>query len=208
MAMVAPAPTALQRGGARPTAVYALLLANIAIFIGDHVLQLRPLHGLYLYHRSWCWWQPLSACFCHASRAHLSGNLFLLLLFGRSVEDELGWAGLLFSYAFCGIAASAASLLLLPAATVSMGASGAVFGLFAVSIASRLSWHDLDWRGLLEVVVLAEFVVGRVLSEMRTAAAGGVAGVNHVAHLSGAAAGLAFVLALRAAVGKGDGVPA
>jgi len=129
----------------------------------------------------------------------------LLLLFGRSVEDELGWLGLLFSYAFCGVAASIASLILLPTSTVSLGASGAVFGLFAVSIVSRLSWRDLDWRGLVEVAVLGEFVIGRVLSEIQTATSGGIAGVNHVAHLSGAAAGLVLVVLLRGLVGKMEG---
>ena len=129
-----------------PTAVYALLVANIALFVADKVLRLGAVRKLYLYHTGWAWWQPLSATFCHASRAHLSGNAFLLLLFGRSVEDELGWVGLLLSYAFCGVAANLASLVLLPAATVSLGASGAVFGLFAVSVLARLSWRDLDWR--------------------------------------------------------------
>ena len=100
------------------TAVYALLVLNIALFVTDKVLRLGAVRQLYLYHAGWRWWQPLSATFCHANRAHLSGNAFLLLLFGRSVEDELGWAGLVLSYAFCGIFANLASLVLLPASTV------------------------------------------------------------------------------------------
>jgi len=130
-----------------------------------------------------------------------------LLLFGRSVEDDLGWGGLLFAYAFCGIAANLVSLVVLPAATVSVGASGAVFGLFAVSILTRLSWRDLDWRKIVEVAVLGDFVFGRVLSEIRTAATGGIAGVNHVAHLSGAAAGVAMVLVLRGSIAKMESGP-
>lgn len=180
-----------------PTAVYALLVANIALFVADKVLRLGVVRTLYLYHTGWAWWQPLSATFCHASRAHLSGNAFLLLLFGRSVEDELGWVGLLLSYAFCGVAANLASLVLLPAATVSLGASGAVFGLFAVSVLARLSWRDLDWRKVVEVAVLGQFAFGQVIKEAQVAAGGGVAGTNHVAHLSGAAAGVLLVTAVR-----------
>lgn len=180
-----------------PTAVYALLVANIALFVADKVLRLGAVRKLYLYHTGWAWWQPLSATFCHASRAHLSGNAFLLLLFGRSVEDELGWVGLLLSYAFCGVAANLASLVLLPAATVSLGASGAVFGLFAVSVLARLSWRDLDWRKVVEVAVLGQFAFGQVIKEAQVAAGGGVAGTNHVAHLSGAAAGVLLVTAVR-----------
>ena len=180
-----------------PTAVYALLVANIALFVADKVLGLAAVRKLYLYHTGWAWWQPLSATFCHASRAHLSGNAFLLLLFGRSVEDELGWVGLLLSYAFCGVAANLVSLFLLPAATVGLGASGAVFGLFAVSVLARLSWRDLDWRKVVEVAVLGQFAFGQVIKEAQVAAGGGVAGTNHVAHLSGAAAGVLLVTAVR-----------
>ena len=128
--------------------------------------------------------------------------MFLLLLFGRAVEDELGWFGLLAAYAFCGVVANMVSLLLLPRATVSLGASGAVFGLFAVSTLSKLTWRDLDWRKLCEVAVLGEFVLGKVLAEIQTAATGGVAGINHVAHLSGAVAGMFLVFLLRAALHK------
>ena len=169
-------------------------------FALDNVLRI-PLRSFYLYHSGVRWWQPVTSLFCHGSRSHLSNNLFLLLLFGRSVEDELGWGGLVFTYLFCGVLANLASLALLPAATVSIGASGAVFGLFAVSILARLSWTDLSWQKIIEVVVLGEFVFKQVLGEMRTAAGGGVAGINHVAHLSGAAAGVLLVVLLRGAMG-------
>jgi membrane associated rhomboid family serine protease len=194
--------TASDRQG---SAVYGLILVNIGIFLGDKLLRIAPLKALYLYHYRWQWWQPLTSCFCHASRSHLSGNLFLLLLFGRSVEDELGWAGLLFTYAFCGVLANALSLVLLPSSVVSVGASGAVFGLFAVSVLSRLSMRELEWRRVVEVAVLGDFVIGRVVSEVATAASGGVAGINHVAHLGGAGAGVLMVLLLRGAIAKMEG---
>eukprot|EP00536_Pseudo-nitzschia_multiseries_P007260 jgi/Psemu1/296514/fgenesh1_pm.167_\ len=144
------------------------------------------------------WWQPLTSTFCHGDKAHLSGNAFLLLLFGRSVEDELGSFGLVFSYLFCGVVANLVSLALLPSYTISLGASGAVFGLFSVSIAARLSWRDVfDWRKIIEVGVLGQFVASQFLSEAKTAASGGIVGINHVAHLSGAAAGCAMVVLLR-----------
>jgi membrane associated rhomboid family serine protease len=184
--------------GKTTTAVYLLILASILAFVGDNMMHFQGFQAMYLYHRNWRWWQPITSTFCHGDKAHLSGNVFLLLLFGRSVEDELGPVGLLFSYIFCGMMANFVSLAMLPKNTVSLGASGAVFGLFSVSIFSRLSWGDvLDWRKIIEVGVLGQFVVDKFLTEARTAAAGGVAGVNHVAHLSGAAAGVAMVLILR-----------
>jgi membrane associated rhomboid family serine protease len=196
-----PAPTSPKT---RATAVYALMLINLAVFLLDKVFHFPFVaRQLYLFHRSWKWWQPLTSCFCHADRFHISNNLFMLLLFGRSVEDDQGWGGLLLSYFICGVAASVASIFLLPKSTVSIGASGAVFGLFAVSTLAKLSsWRDLDWRKLVEVAVLGEFVFRQMASEISTAAGGGTAGINHVAHLSGAAAGALLVFTMKATVAK------
>ena len=41
---------------------------------------------------------------------------------------------------------------------------------------------------------------GQVLKEAQVAAGGGVAGINHVAHLSGAGAGVLLVVAVRALI--------
>lgn len=60
-----------------------------------------------------------------------------------------------------GTGASLASFFLLPTSSISMGASGAVFGLFAVSILTRLK--KLDLRLLLEGAILGNFVVQQVL---------------------------------------------
>ena len=184
----------------KSTAVYLLLLLSLVTFVGDNVLHLEIFKSWYLYHNRYKlqWWQTITSTFCHGNKNHLSGNLFLLLLFGRSVEDELGSCGLVFSYFFCGVLSNIASLVLLPKFTVSMGASGAVFGLFAVSIVSRLSFRDiLDWRKLIEVGVLGQFVITQFVNEAKTAASGGIVGINHVAHLAGASAGVIMVLFLR-----------
>lgn len=192
-----PRPPSIKR--TRTTAVYALILLNLGVFIADKVFRIPfAMRYFYLFHRRWSWWQPFTTCFCHTDRSHLSSNLFLLLLFGRSVEDDLGWGGLLLAYVFCGVLASMASLMFLPKSTVSIGASGAVFGLFAVSTLTKLSRRELfDWRKVVEVAVLGEFVFRQLVSEVSIAAQGGRYDINHVAHLSGAAAGAVLVLGMR-----------
>lgn len=130
----------------------------------------------------------------------MAGNLFSLLVFGRDIEMSEGSAASVWAYylitAFC---ASLASLVFGPKGAVSLGASGAAFGFFAVSVASKVS---LNLRSLVECGVLASFVVPQVLREAKMQALGGSmangggAMVGHVAHLGGAAAGVLVVLLL------------
>ena len=53
-----------------------------------------------------------------------------------------------------------ASVLMQPRNLVSLGASGAVFGLFTVAVLCKLS---LNFRKLLECVILGQFVVKQVI---------------------------------------------
>jgi len=214
LAGLAPALPSTPKTTTRATAVHALLLCNLAVFVVDKIMGWSPnllgqsfvARHCYLHHRQWRGWQLVTSTFCHADRNHLSNNLFLLLLFGRSVEDDQGWGGLLTSYIFCGVVANLVSLFLLPKYTVSLGASGAVFGLFAVSTLAKLSsWNEIfNWRKLVEVAVLGEFVFRQLATELSTTMGGGRAGVNHVAHLAGAVAGAVLVFGMRSIVGKYD----
>lgn len=102
------------------------------------------------------------------------------------------------SYLFTGVGANLVSWLVLPRNAVSVGASGAVFGLFAISVLVKMSW---DWRKILEVLILGQFVIERVMEAAQASA--GVSGtiyggyslqtVNHIAHLSGALVGVVLV---------------
>ena len=192
--------------------VFALLFINFALFVCDHWAHLSFVKGLYLNHVRPEWWQFATSTFCHASWEHLSSNIFFLYIFGKLVEEEEGAFGVWMSYLVTGIGANLASWLVLPksvggvlgiggAATVSLGASGAVFGLFAVSVLVKIKW---DWKRILEVIILGQFVVDRFLTEakMVASAGGGVGagGVNHVAHLAGALVGVALILFLQKAL--------
>lgn len=69
--------------------VFALLLLNFIVFFADKALKLPSIAALYLHHSQPHWWQYLTAAFCHASWQHISGNAFMLLIFGRIVEEEV-----------------------------------------------------------------------------------------------------------------------
>ncbi|WCJ29822.1 rhomboid-like protein 11 [Euphorbia peplus] len=182
----------------RANGIFWIILLNLGIFVADHFFQLRGIKSLYLYHNRPTWYQFVTATFCHANWEHLSSNLFFLYIFGKLVEEEEGNFALWLCYVVTGVGANLVSWLILPRNAVSVGASGAVFGLFAISVLVKITW---DWRKILEVLILGQFVIERVMEAAQASAAlsgsfrGGHAmqSVNHIAHLSGALVGVLLV---------------
>ncbi|GAB4817608.1 hypothetical protein N2152v2_004654 [Parachlorella kessleri] len=161
--------------GSTGNGVYSLLLINFGLFaIGQ-------------------------AAFLHANWAHLSSNAFSLLIFGRIVEEEEGAFGVWATYLLCGLGGCVASYLTSPhTRTVSLGASAAVFGLFMVGVLTKFR---PSLRRLLEAIILGQFVIRQVASEVQLVAGGraltvGGMQVGHIAHLAGAAVGALLVLLL------------
>ncbi|AFZ44789.1 Rhomboid family protein [Halothece sp. PCC 7418] len=172
--------------------LFALLAINFIIFILDHTISLQFFDTFYLDHDDVAWYQLITSMFCHANWQHLSSNLFFLYLFGKLVEEEEGVMGIVGSYLICGLGANLMSLMFQPSYVVSLGASGAVFGLFTVSVLLKLGWH---WRRLLEVIILGQFVLQRVLFELQNLDR--VDGINRIAHLGGALMGVILILGLK-----------
>jgi membrane associated rhomboid family serine protease len=78
--------------------------------------------------------------FLHGGIMHIAGNMFFLWIFGRAVEDALGWPAYIGAYLLCGIAAALMYHVMTMTFTPEflsaplLGASGAiagVMGLFA-----------------------------------------------------------------------------
>ncbi|KAH9300912.1 hypothetical protein KI387_012495, partial [Taxus chinensis] len=163
----------LEKPGAFPTrrrsvnGVFWILLLNIGIYVADHWLQFEPIKLLYLYHDGPRWFQFITSTFCHINWNHLSSNLFFLYIFGKLVEEEEGGFALWLSYLVTGAGANIVSWLILPSTVVSVGASGAVFGLFAISVLVKISW---DWRKILEVFILGQFVIEKVMEAAQASA--------------------------------------
>ena len=75
------------------------------------------------------WWRLLTAAFLHYGPVHLAMNMLVLWWFGPTLEEALGSSRFLLLYVASGLAGSAGALLLSPNA-VTVGASGAIYGLF------------------------------------------------------------------------------
>ncbi|MEN2400449.1 rhomboid family intramembrane serine protease [Flavobacterium sp. MC2016-06] len=84
------------------------------------------------------WWRLLTSTFMHGGIMHLATNMFGLLFIGLFLEPVLGKKRYLLIYLATGIFASLASIWWYDA-TVSVGASGAIFGLYGLFIALLLT---------------------------------------------------------------------
>src|SRR5919202_210610 len=75
------------------------------------------------------WWRLITAGFLHANVLHIGLNMLILWLVGSPLEEMLGRARYLLLYFVSLLAGSAGALLQAPLVTT-VGASGAIFGLF------------------------------------------------------------------------------
>lgn len=75
-------------------------------------------------------WQLLTYMFLHGGIFHLLFNLFILWMFGRSVETAWGTKSFLKYYFICGLGAALAIVLTgASSMMVNIGASGAIYGI-------------------------------------------------------------------------------
>ena len=139
------------------------------------------------------YWRLATAPFLHGGLAHLGFNMLALWAAGRQLSRLLGNAQFGLVYAATALCGSAASLHVAGQISVSVGASGAVFGVLGALLAvswqyrHRLPPHDSRrlWTGL-GLFVVYSLVHGLAQTN-----------VDNAAHIGGLAAGLLLGLLLR-----------
>jgi membrane associated rhomboid family serine protease len=130
------------------------------------------------------WWRMLSAAFLHGSLLHIGFNMYVLWVIGPTLESLFGHVRFVVLYLAAAIGGSVASYAFSPLQTISVGASGAVFGLMAALI---VAGHHLK-KDVTQVVVLLgiNIVIGFL-----------VPNIDWRAHLGGAVVG-ALIAAIMA----------
>lgn len=78
------------------------------------------------------WYRLVTSGFLHASIIHIGFNMFLLFLLGRMLEPALGTPRFLVLY-FASLLAGSFGVMLIEPDGLTVGASGAVFGLIAAA---------------------------------------------------------------------------
>jgi TonB-dependent SusC/RagA subfamily outer membrane receptor len=129
------------------------------------------------------WWRLLTSTFLHGGLMHLLMNLYGLMFIGMFLEPLLGRVKLLLIYLLTGMLASVSSLLWYQA-TVSVGASGAIFGLYGVFLALLLTGvFESDFKKSF-LASTAIFVGYNMLFGFL------VSGIDNAAHVGGLVSGL------------------
>ena len=129
------------------------------------------------------YWQLVTSIFVHADIMHLALNMLFLLIFGLRSEELFTTEEYFSVYMLSGLAGSLLTLFLMPIYTVSVGASGAIFGMYGAGlIYMRKTFGQSIAGALLYAFLLLMLSTG--------------IGVNIVAHFGGLAAGLIIGYAL------------
>lgn len=142
------------------------------------------------------WWRLFTSEFLHGSLLHIGFNVLVLVSVGPALERALGHVRFLAVYLLAGLGGAIASYSFSSPLTVSVGASGAIFGLMgALVVAGRSLRVDVT-----QVLVLIgiNLVIGFVPGT----------NIDWRAHVGGLVTGAAtagvFVLASRAGVRAGS----
>ncbi len=129
------------------------------------------------------WWRLLTAAFLHGSIIHIALNMLALYWLGSMVELQLGPARYLALYLVSGLAGSAGALFVDPE-RLTVGASGAIFGILGAMLV-------LEYLQTGQVVGQALLLIGvNLLFTFR------VPGISVGGHLGGLAGGILATLAL------------
>ena len=125
-------------------------------------------------------WRLFTSVFLHGGILHLVFNMYALLYVGSILENVIGRNKFIFAYLISGIAASVSSLMI-HENVVSVGASGAIFGLFGVLLpllgSKEFNFPNISVKNLLSnvsVFVLYNIMIGFTKS-----------GIDNAAHIGG-----------------------
>ena len=139
-------------GGApisKPAVTYTLIGINVAIFALQFAVGVNAVAGDW---GMWPvgiavggeWWRLVTAAFLHGSILHVAFNMYVLFALGPTLERILGHGRYLTLYLLAALGGGVASYVFSDIRTVSVGASGAIFGLMgALVVAGRRLRYDI-----------------------------------------------------------------
>ncbi len=179
----------------KPIVTYVLIGLTVLIFLADEALNLfAGERWLTLYGIKWNeaiilwrqWWRFVTPLFLHGGLMHIVFNMYALAMWGRHLEALLGRARYIGVYFFAGILGCAASFAF--SSAFSVGASGAIFGLFGALLYFRKEHKALFTAvfGMQVLVIIGINIANGFL----------VSNIDNFGHLGGLAGGFLAACAL------------
>ncbi|HVE47342.1 MAG TPA: rhomboid family intramembrane serine protease [Acidimicrobiales bacterium] len=170
-------------GSAVMPTVLVLIALNVLVFMvdrSDPTIQFRFADNPLLVARGDVY-RLVTAAFLHANLLHLGLNMFGLYLFGPHLERALGWPRFLALYLVSALGAGICFFFFAALGTFSVGASGAVFGLFGAFFVI-LRARGGDTSQIVMLIVINLFI------------GASVPGIDNYAHIGGLLTGGAVAL--------------
>ncbi|HXS58258.1 MAG TPA: rhomboid family intramembrane serine protease [Hanamia sp.] len=127
------------------------------------------------------WWRLLTSTFLHAGIIHLLMNMVALFLVGTILEPVMGKNRFAVCYIICGIMGSISSTWFYKA-TVSVGDSGAIFGLYGIFLVLMIT-------KVFSKEINKAFLTGTILFLVYNLVLGFNAGFDNAAHIGGLISG-------------------
>ncbi len=165
---------------------YVLIAINVAVYIytsflsGDALVTDQVITARFGQYNDLVlrgeFWRLFTAMFIHANVVHIFGNMFFLLIFGLRAEDLFDLKEYLFVYFMSGLSGGLLSLMLGPN-VISVGASGAIFGVLG---ACTIYFRRAFGQSILSALIYSFFIFAINVGP----------NVNLLAHLGGLVVGL------------------
>lgn len=152
---------------------YTLIGINVAVFVAQFGAQYVPQLGTSTQAVAWSfgmwpaeavpgqWWRFVTSAFLHAGPAHILFNMLALFILGPQLEALLGRLRFATLYLLSALGGSTLIYVAGPSDFPTLGASGAIFGLFGATfvVARRLNL-DTRWiLGLLAINLVITFAI-------------------------------------------------
>jgi membrane associated rhomboid family serine protease len=187
-----------------PRVTYALIAINVVAFLAEGNVTLSsggagnsvyregallgssefpPLVGQGVAHGQW--WRIISGGFLHENIIHIGFNMYVLYILGQMLEPALGSVKFAVLYAVSLLAGSCGALLVSPH-SLTVGASGAVFGLMgAAAVEMRVRKVPIMQSGV-GTLILVNLVISFTLP-----------GISWGGHVGGLVGGALAALAIQ-----------
>lgn len=185
----------------KPIITYSLILINVIAFIAMYLFGKGSTNAQTLvdfgglvpnlingHYNIYELYRLVTSMFLHNGIAHLLLNMYALYILGPQLESFFGKFKFAIIYLISGIAGNLLSLLFISSDTVSVGASGAIFGLMGAML-----YFGYHYRVYLGTVIKSQIIPIIILNLLFGFM---LSGINNFAHIGGLVGGILISMAV------------